>query len=51
VVVRGVAAVTGELRRRDRGADVIDLAAHGEGLVEWNVQNENPPLMHVRTSL
>ncbi len=51
VAVRGVAAVTGEFRRRDRNADVIDLAAGGEGAVEWNVQNASPSLMHIRTSL
>lgn len=51
VAVRGVAAVTGEFRRRDRDAGAIDLAAAGEGVAEWNVQNASPPLMQFRTSL
>jgi hypothetical protein len=51
VTLRGVAAVTGEFRRHDRGAAVIDVVADGKGAIEWNVQNASPPLMHVKTSL
>src|SRR4029077_16559062 len=32
-------AVAGEFRRRDRGADVIDLIAGGEWAVEWNADH------------
>ena len=39
MTMRGVAAVAGEFRRRDRGADVIDLIAGGEWAVEWNADH------------
>ena len=39
MTMRGVAAVTGEFRRRDRGAYVIDLVAGVEWAVEWNAHH------------
>lgn len=42
MAMRGLIAIAGEFRCRDRGADVIDLAASGEGAVEWNVQSASP---------
>ena len=40
MALRGEGAVTGKLRRRDRGPDVIEFIAGGERTIERNLDHD-----------